>query len=204
MFERSIKLELENLMRQYPVVTITGPRQSGKTTLVRDAYPNRPYYNLENPDSLEFILSDPREFFNNLDLSKGVILDEIPLIYYVTSRFSVSHIRCSWRCSGCSPVAPLGAPLGWGRWQQPRKPCQSFFLMTVRPWNHFATLRGAFRRSFGAGQADFWLSCFPVSQYPTDPSGTAQGAWDRLPSIVRGWGREQAKLHDFETFSQFF
>ena len=62
MLERSIKLELENLMRQYPVVTITGPRQSGKTTLVRDAYPNRPYYNLENPDSLEFILSDPRGF----------------------------------------------------------------------------------------------------------------------------------------------
>ncbi len=77
MFERSIKLELENLMSQYPVVTITGPRQSGKTTLVRDAYPNRPYYNLENPDTLEFILSDPREFFNNLDLRKGVILDEI-------------------------------------------------------------------------------------------------------------------------------
>ena len=77
MFERAIKIKLENVVKDYPVVTITGPRQSGKTTLVKETYPNKSYYNLESPDLLELILSDPREFFNNIDLKRGVILDEI-------------------------------------------------------------------------------------------------------------------------------
>ena len=77
MFSRVIQSELINLMGKYPVVTILGPRQSGKTTIAKMAYPDKEYFNLENPDVREFIAEDPRGFLANLDLHKGVILDEI-------------------------------------------------------------------------------------------------------------------------------
>jgi predicted AAA+ superfamily ATPase len=56
---RNIASELSQLATQYPVVTITGPRQSGKTTLARTVFPNKPYFNLENPDTRQIIQSDP-------------------------------------------------------------------------------------------------------------------------------------------------
>jgi len=48
--KREIQNELESLMKEYPVVTITGPRQSGKTTLSKSTYPHFNYCNLENPE----------------------------------------------------------------------------------------------------------------------------------------------------------
>ncbi|MCH9644991.1 MAG: ATP-binding protein [Gammaproteobacteria bacterium] len=89
MFQRSIQSELEHLMTQYAVVTITGPRQSGKTTLVKSSYPNRPYYNLENPDTRAFIESDPKQFLYDIDLKQGVILDEIQRIPELLSYIQV-------------------------------------------------------------------------------------------------------------------
>ena len=77
MFSRLIQLELEHLMQKYAVVTILGPRQSGKTTIVKMTYPGKDYFNLENPDVRGFIAEDPKSFLFNLDLKKGVILDEI-------------------------------------------------------------------------------------------------------------------------------
>jgi predicted AAA+ superfamily ATPase len=77
MFSRVIQAELEHLMQKYAVITILGPRQSGKTTIAKMAYPDKDYFNLENPDVREFIAEDPKAFLANLDLQKGVILDEI-------------------------------------------------------------------------------------------------------------------------------
>lgn len=73
--ERDIAVELRNLARQYPVVTITGPRQSGKTTLVKIVFPAYDYFSLESPDIRERALADPRGFFNRPAV--GFILDEI-------------------------------------------------------------------------------------------------------------------------------
>jgi len=61
--------------RQYPVVTITGPRQAGKTTLCRMAFPDMPYANLERPDTRAFAQQDPRGFL--AQYPDGAILDEI-------------------------------------------------------------------------------------------------------------------------------
>jgi len=61
--------------RRFPVVTITGPRQSGKTTLARSAFPAKPYANLELPDVREFAASDPRGFL--AQFPKGALLDEV-------------------------------------------------------------------------------------------------------------------------------
>jgi hypothetical protein len=67
--------ELKKLSQSYPVVTITGPRQSGKTTLVLRAFPDKPYVNLEAPDTRELIQMDPRGFLDKHP--RGAIFDEI-------------------------------------------------------------------------------------------------------------------------------
>ncbi len=72
--ERKLKEVLQARATQYPVVTLTGPRQSGKTTLTKLAFPDFSYVSLEDPDNLEYARRDPREFLNQF--TKGVILDE--------------------------------------------------------------------------------------------------------------------------------
>ena len=66
---------MKALFLQYPFVTVTGPRQSGKTTLCRTAFPNLRYANLEAPDQREFAVSDPRAFL--AQLGEGAIIDEV-------------------------------------------------------------------------------------------------------------------------------
>lgn len=72
---REIERELLSMARAYPTVTVLGPRQSGKTTLVRALFADKPYVSLENPDEREFASQDPRSFFATYP--QGAILDEI-------------------------------------------------------------------------------------------------------------------------------
>ncbi|MBF0485811.1 MAG: ATP-binding protein [Candidatus Omnitrophica bacterium] len=85
--KRELEPELKSSAKQYPVVTITGPRQSGKTTLARRAFPRYRYVNLEEPDTRELAHADPRAFLNVTE--KGMILDEIQrvpeLLSYIQS-----------------------------------------------------------------------------------------------------------------------
>ena len=62
MIERDLAKELLACAAEYPVVTILGPRQSGKTTLVQMVFPDRPYFSLENPDERAAAAADPRGF----------------------------------------------------------------------------------------------------------------------------------------------
>ena len=75
MIEREIAGCLFDLFGQYPFVTVTGPRQSGKTTLCRETFPQLAYANLEAPDQREFATSDPRGFLAQIE--SGAIIDEI-------------------------------------------------------------------------------------------------------------------------------
>jgi predicted AAA+ superfamily ATPase len=75
MLSRHIVSHLERLAAQYPVVTVLGPRQSGKTTLCRQSFPNLPYVNLEAPDVRQFAIDDPRGFLRQFP--KGALLDEV-------------------------------------------------------------------------------------------------------------------------------
>lgn len=75
MYKRQLASELKSLLKSYPIVTIIGPRQSGKTTLVRNTLPQKAYVNLEAPDVREFALADPRAFLESYP--NGAILDEI-------------------------------------------------------------------------------------------------------------------------------
>jgi len=76
MIDRIIAPHLKRLASQYPVVTITGPRQSGKTTLCRSLFPEKQYVSLEDPDQRRLANSDPREFLDRVRKG-GAILDEI-------------------------------------------------------------------------------------------------------------------------------
>lgn len=75
MIRRTLATKLRQVARQFPVVTVTGPRQSGKTTLVRDTFKDYAYVSLELPDQRAFALEDPRGFLAQFD--GPVVLDEI-------------------------------------------------------------------------------------------------------------------------------
>lgn len=75
MIARQAKQELDELALVFKAIAVVGPRQSGKTTLVRHAFPSKPYVNLENPDTRLFASEDPRGFLSGYP--QGAILDEI-------------------------------------------------------------------------------------------------------------------------------
>lgn len=75
LIDRTIEPSLTRLAGQYPVVTVTGPRQSGKTTLCRKVFPEKKYISLENLDTRMYAREDPRGFL--FGLPDGGILDEI-------------------------------------------------------------------------------------------------------------------------------
>ncbi len=75
MIKRQMEAKLVNLATKFPVASVIGPRQSGKTTLARVAFPQKSYASLEDPDTREFALSDPRGFLASYP--DGAIFDEI-------------------------------------------------------------------------------------------------------------------------------
>ena len=75
-FARTLQPVLLQRAAAYPVVTLTGPRQAGKTTLVRQAFPAHAYFNLERPDLREFARTDPRAFLAGVPAA-GAVFDEV-------------------------------------------------------------------------------------------------------------------------------
>ena len=74
MIPRHLAPTLVRVSEQYPITTLTGPRQSGKTTLLRSAFPQHHYVSLEAPDERQFAIEDPRGFL--AQFTGPVILDE--------------------------------------------------------------------------------------------------------------------------------
>jgi predicted AAA+ superfamily ATPase len=74
MIARNAHNTILELAKGYPFIVLTGPRQAGKTTLSRAAFPDKPYVSLEDPDIREFATTDPRRFLSRYP--DGAILDE--------------------------------------------------------------------------------------------------------------------------------
>jgi hypothetical protein len=72
---RILEKKIKQLAKTYPVIALTGPRQSGKTTLVKKIFPDKKYLSLENLDTRAFAQKDPRGFLKNYN--SGMIIDEI-------------------------------------------------------------------------------------------------------------------------------
>ena len=85
---REITRHLKASFQQYPIVTVTGPRQSGKTTLCRETFPDLNYVNLELPDDREFAESDPRGFL--AQLGNSGIIDEVQRVPDLLSYIQVA------------------------------------------------------------------------------------------------------------------
>ena len=74
LFPRDLSLTLQRMAMQFPVVAVTGPRQAGKTTLVRQVFGDKPYVSLEDPVELAFAQTDPRGFLQRF--AQGAVFDE--------------------------------------------------------------------------------------------------------------------------------
>ncbi|MDP2365916.1 MAG: ATP-binding protein [Ignavibacteria bacterium] len=72
--ERGITPHLKKMLKKFPIISLTGPRQTGKTTLLRNEFKDYKYFNLERPDLRELIIGDPLGFLRNN--GKKIIFDE--------------------------------------------------------------------------------------------------------------------------------
>jgi len=75
MIPRVAQQVLQEQLKGFPIATITGPRQSGKTTLARAVFPEKPYFSLEDPDVRQLAQDDPRGFLSQMP--DGAVLDEV-------------------------------------------------------------------------------------------------------------------------------
>lgn len=99
---RTITKELLDMAASYPVVTLVGPRQSGKTTLLKTLFQNKPYISLEDPDIREFAKIDPRGFLDRFP--EGAIFDEVQrqpeLLSYIQTIVDNKNIKGMFLLTG--------------------------------------------------------------------------------------------------------
>lgn len=87
MIKRTLANYALQMAKKYPVVTITGPRQSGKTTLARQTFPEKPYANLEHPITRAYAQDDPSGFL--AQFTHGAVIDEIQRVPSLLSYIQV-------------------------------------------------------------------------------------------------------------------
>ena len=102
MIERNITSKLIEFTKKFPIVSLTGPRQSGKTTLLRHILPDYRYVSLENPDNRNFAIDDPNGFLKTYN--QFVIFDEVQrvpeLFSYIQTKVDEDKIMGQYILSG--------------------------------------------------------------------------------------------------------
>ncbi len=102
MINRQIATTIKELSTKFPIVAVTGPRQSGKTTLLQKLFPEYTYISMENPDNRAQAEADPNGFLNIY--SKNVILDEVQnvphLFSYLQTKTDLDRIKGQYILSG--------------------------------------------------------------------------------------------------------
>ena len=109
MIHRNLTAELDRAATWAPSITLTGPRQSGKTTLCQAAFPDHPYRSLESPDDRAFAQRDPRAFL--AQFPRGAVLDEVQrvpdLLSYLQGIIDADPTPGRWILSGSQNFALL-------------------------------------------------------------------------------------------------
>ena len=99
---RTIKKEMDIYLNKYPILVLTGPRQSGKTTFLKSQFPTYSYINLENLDNRNFALQDPNGFLT--EHNQFVIFDEVQrvpeLFSYIQTKVDEDKIMGQYILSG--------------------------------------------------------------------------------------------------------
>jgi predicted AAA+ superfamily ATPase len=102
MINRQITNRINELKNSFPVIVVTGPRQSGKTTLIREMFPEYTYYNLESPQTLKAVQDDPAGLVN--PKTHKIIIDEVQrapeLLSYIQVAVDEQHIAGNFILSG--------------------------------------------------------------------------------------------------------
>jgi len=94
MIKRDLEEKLIALSSQFAAISITGPRQSGKTTLAKKAFSNHEYFNFEDPNTRSIFRTDPHNFFKKFIDAPGLILDEpqnVPEIFSYVQIYIDKH-----------------------------------------------------------------------------------------------------------------
>ncbi len=154
MIPRRVGPKLRALARRFPVVTVTGPRQAGKTTLCRALFPRHLYVSLEAPDTREYATHDPRGFLAGL--ARGAVIDEVQrapgLLSYLQEEVDARPRRGRFVLTGS---ANLGLLAGVSQTLAGRTG-----LLTLLPFGH-EELRG-FPRAPRDLDATLWSGAFPA------------------------------------------
>lgn len=112
MYKRAILKEIKTLAKEFRVITVLGPRQAGKTTLCRMAFPDYRYVSLEDPDTRLFASEDPLGFLN--EYHKHVIFDEVQrvpqLLSYLQTIVDEDKLKAQFILTG-SHQLELGAAI---------------------------------------------------------------------------------------------
>lgn len=195
MIARQASPQLLALAGWYPVVVVTGPRQSGKTTLVQSCFPDKPYVSLEDPDVREGALSDPRRFL--AQFAQGAILDEVQrapeLLAYLQTIVDRDRVMGAWVLTGSQQLglrSQIGQSLA-GR----------VGLLELLPF----TLGEIQAAKLGLAQAPLeellWQGLYPV---PLD-RGVPAGIWlsDYFSTYVERDVRQMIQVRDLQTFRTF-
>lgn len=103
MIPRNIAKTIHRLKSKYPVISITGPRQSGKTTLAQSIFDQHEYLNLENPDSYSLAKKDPKSFLK-IGTSTKIIVDEVQkvpeLLSYIQTEVDQNKLPAQFVLTG--------------------------------------------------------------------------------------------------------
>ncbi len=105
---RLITNEVLAASKEYPILTISGPRQSGKTTLVKHLFAELPYFNLESPDILDMISVDTKAFLRQYP--QGAVIDEIQRFPELLSYLQVAvdeNDKCKFVITGSNQFSML-------------------------------------------------------------------------------------------------
>lgn len=101
MIKRVLEEKIKQLAGKFPIISVTGPRQSGKTTLIKSIFPEYRYESLEDPDTRLFATTDPRRF---LESDKKMVIDEIQrvpeLFSYLQTKSDKANINGQYIISG--------------------------------------------------------------------------------------------------------